>query len=176
MTIEEYKINIMTNTIPSLEERLAKVNNSIVEFGLKGQGLSQEDWWDLKRKIIDNYENTGLSAYQVRNRIVNSLIEKKLEVLPMENKYFIKVESTNELSWNIYKEAYKIVKEVDSNLFEVIKLDVYLKFKERDLPIPNKYIIKLKRGINNIFYTKKDKHSMFFLSDSPTAVYDYRIR
>lgn len=175
MTIEEYKINIMINTIPTLEERLAKVNNAIVEFGLKGQGLSQEDWLSLKMELIDNYEHTGLSAYQVRNRIVNNLIEKRLEVLPMENKYFIKVE-TNDLNWNIYKETYKIIKEVDSNFFEVTKLDTYLYFKEKNRDIPKRYIVKLKRGTNNVFHSKKDKGSMFFLSDSPTSVYDYRVR
>lgn len=176
MNVEEYKINLMTSVIPTLEERLEKVNAVIVEFGLKGQGLSQDEWLELKRQLIDNYNDTGISAYATRNRIINRLIQTRLEVLPIENKYFIKVEFGDELNWNLRKETYKIIKEVDSNSFMVMRLDKYLETKkEGKETFDKKDIIKIRRGLNNIFYNKRENY-MYFLSDSPTSFYDYRIK
>ena len=179
MTVNEYKANLILHDIPMLEEKLSKVNEKILAFGLKSQGLSQQEFLDLKFNMIDNYDGSYQSAYQIRKRLVNQLTEKRLEALPAEKKYFIRVVNDPKGQYVVHTETFKCLEEINPSTVRVIRLDHYLEAKQdpenEDLVIEN-YTKFLRRKPDGIFHMARQRNSIFFLSDSPTTFSDYRFQ
>lgn len=179
MTIEEYKANLILQDIPLLEKKLEEVNDRIVAFGLKSQGLSEQEFMDLRFNMIENYEGSYQTAYQVRQRLVFQLIEKRLEALPMEKKYFIRVMNDSSGLYSPHTETFKCIQEVNPNTMRVIRLDHYLEAKQdpdNEATILDNHSKYIKRRADGVFHIPRWKNSIFFLSDSPSTFYDYRFR
>lgn len=179
MTINEYKANLLVHDIPLIESKLTEVNDAIVTFGLKSQGLSQQEFLELKFNMIDNYDGTYQSAYQIRKRLVNQLTVKKLEALPAEKKYFIRVVNDPKGSYPPHTETFKCLQEINPTTMKVIRLDHYLEAKEN--PDNEDYILEdyakfIKRKADGLYIMSRHRNSIFFLSDSPSTFYDYRFQ
>lgn len=179
MTIEEYKANLILNDIPLLEKRLADVNERILSFGLKSQGLSEQEFLELRFNMIENYNGTYQSAYQIRQRLVSQLMEKRLEALPEDKKYFIRVVNDPKNAYATHTETYKCLKEMSPNVMQVIRLDHYLEAKkdpDNEKDIIKNYTKFIKRRFDGVFHIPRWKGALFFISDSPSTFYDYRFK
>lgn len=177
MDIEEYK-NTLNKEIEMLEADLTKVNDRIIEFGLKSQKLSAEDFSNLWQEMIGSYGGPNQTAYQVRSRLVNKIALKTLEALPADKKYFIRVVNDTG-AYAPHTETFKCVKEINPNVMKVIRLDHYLEAKkdpENENSIIEDYAKFIKRSAGGTFYLARWRNSIFFISDSPNAYYDYRFK